>query len=81
MARDDLHFRLRIPEDLKARIEKIAAENGRSMTAEIVVRLERSFKLEETLEDLQASTEVAHERIDDLQAQINSLARELERRF
>ncbi|SBW12703.1 conserved hypothetical protein [uncultured Alphaproteobacteria bacterium] len=43
MARDDLHFRLRIPEELKARIEKSAAENNRSITAEIVSRLERSF--------------------------------------
>lgn len=43
MAREDLHFRLRIPEDLKSRIEKSAEENHRSMTAEIVARLEESF--------------------------------------
>lgn len=43
MARDDLHFRLRIPEVLKDRIQNAADENGRSMTAEIVYRLERSF--------------------------------------
>jgi hypothetical protein len=44
MSREDLHFRLRIPEDLKKRIEESAAENRRSMTAEIVERLEESFK-------------------------------------
>ena len=43
MAREDLHFRLRIPEDLKLRIEQAAAESHRSMTAEIVSRLEESF--------------------------------------
>lgn len=43
MAREDLHFRLRIPEDLKKRIEAAADESRRSMTAEIVARLEESF--------------------------------------
>lgn len=43
MARDDLHFRLRIPEELKNKIEVAAQENRRSMTAEIVHRLEESF--------------------------------------
>lgn len=43
MAREDLHFRLRIPEGLKRRIEDAAASNSRSMTAEIIDRLENSF--------------------------------------
>ncbi|MER9169851.1 Arc family DNA-binding protein [Mesorhizobium australicum] len=42
MAREDLHFRLRIPEDLKKRLEAHADLNNRSMTAEIVVRLTES---------------------------------------
>lgn len=45
MARDDLHFRLRLPEDVKAQIEKAAEANRRSMTAEIVSRLEQSLLL------------------------------------
>ncbi|MBO9441373.1 Arc family DNA-binding protein [Phaeobacter italicus] len=43
MARDDLHFRLRIPEDLKYRVERAARENHRSMTAEIVATLEEAY--------------------------------------
>lgn len=43
MAREDLHFRLRIPEQLKAKVLKAAYDNHRSMTAEIIARLERSF--------------------------------------
>ncbi|MFN7010821.1 MAG: Arc family DNA-binding protein [Allorhizobium sp.] len=43
MAREDLHFRLRIPEDLKNKVEEAADRNGRSMTAEMVDRLELSF--------------------------------------
>lgn len=45
MARDDLHFRLRIPEDLKLKVEEAAKDSHRSMTAEIIARLERSFSL------------------------------------
>jgi len=47
MAREDLHFRLRIPEELKKRVETAAAENHRSMTAEIIARLEESFQSEQ----------------------------------
>lgn len=43
MAREDLHFRLRIPEDLKVRIENAANKNERSMTAEIIARLQWTF--------------------------------------
>lgn len=39
-----MHFRLRIPEDLKEKVEQASAENHRSMTAEIVARLEDSFR-------------------------------------
>jgi predicted transcriptional regulator len=46
MARDDLHFRLRIPDGLKARIEEAARANKRSMTGEIIARLESSFSVE-----------------------------------
>ncbi|WP_183752902.1 Arc family DNA-binding protein [Rhizobium sp. BK181] len=43
MAVDDLHFRLRIPEQLKKRVAASARANDRSMTAEIIARLEGSF--------------------------------------
>ncbi|UHD44933.1 Arc family DNA-binding protein [Aureimonas altamirensis] len=43
MAREDLHFRLRIPEQIKEQIEKSAQDNHRSMTAEIVARLDASL--------------------------------------
>nr|WP_019279702.1 Arc family DNA-binding protein [Rhizobium grahamii] len=43
MAREDLHFRLRIPEELKKRVFAAARANDRSMTAEIIARLEDTF--------------------------------------
>ncbi len=45
MSRDDPHFRLRIPENLKREIEASARANSRSITAEIVMRLENSIGL------------------------------------
>lgn len=43
MAKDDLYFRLRLPEDIKNRVQEAAEANHRSMTAEIISRLEASF--------------------------------------
>ncbi|PWE57910.1 hypothetical protein DEM27_01575 [Metarhizobium album] len=43
MAREDLHFRLRLPEALKKRIEAAAERKRRSMTAEIVAALEEVY--------------------------------------
>jgi hypothetical protein len=39
-------FRVRIPEDLKEKIRTSAEEYNRSMGADIIARLEESFKLE-----------------------------------
>lgn len=39
----DPQFKLRLTPQLKAEIEKAAADSGRSMNAEILLRLEQSF--------------------------------------
>lgn len=39
MAREDTHFRLRLPEDLKAFVRDSASRNQRSMTGEIIFAL------------------------------------------
>lgn len=46
MARSDEQTNLRIPADLKEWIKKRAAEAKRSLTAEIVLRLEQSRQQE-----------------------------------
>ena len=46
MARTDPQVNFRIPADLKDKIEQAAINNGRSITGELVIRLEDSFKLE-----------------------------------
>ena len=45
MARSDPQINLRIPAELKERVEAAAAANKRSMNAEIAERLEESFRL------------------------------------
>ncbi|HAV4987780.1 TPA: Arc family DNA-binding protein [Acinetobacter nosocomialis] len=44
MARNDPQMNLRVPMDLKEKIEKAAFDNGRTITAEAVYRLEQSFE-------------------------------------
>ena len=44
MARTDPQFNVRMPADLKEKIEEAAKKNGRSMNAEIVYRLQRSIE-------------------------------------
>jgi uncharacterized protein (DUF1778 family) len=43
MARDEPQINLRIPADLKDRLDHASTNNKRSLTAEVVARLEESF--------------------------------------
>jgi len=47
----------RIPEGLRRRLEKEAKQNGRSMNAEIIARLEGSFRQQEQRELIHATVE------------------------
>jgi len=55
MSRDDLHFRLRIPEDLKSRVEAAAKASRRSITAEIVAALEERFPRQTQLDHVETA--------------------------
>lgn len=52
MSREDPQFKLRMPPELKARIEQAAKESRRSLNAEIVARLEETLAIEKALEDV-----------------------------
>jgi len=43
MARDDPQINLRIPADLKDRLDRASEKHKRSLTAEVVARLEETF--------------------------------------
>lgn len=52
MGREDPHFRLRLPADLKSRIEAAAKRNRRSINAEIVGVLDMEYPPRPTVDDL-----------------------------
>ncbi|QKJ47778.1 Arc family DNA-binding protein [Proteus vulgaris] len=57
MSREDPQLRIRLPIELKEKVEVTAKENGRSMNAEIVQRLELSFLSEINADDLISAKE------------------------
>lgn len=57
MSREDPQLRIRLPIELKEKVEVTAKENGRSMNAEIVQRLEFSFLSEINADDLISAKE------------------------
>jgi hypothetical protein len=73
MAREDLHFRLRIPEDLKKKVEEAAAKSERSMTAEIVSRLEQTFDEPGRLEQLFAAYAELGDEVTELKGTVKYL--------
>jgi len=73
MAREDLHFRLRIPEDLKKRLAAHADLNGRSMTAEIIARLTASVDSETQSRAVQAVNEELRLRVAELEGYSTAL--------
>jgi Arc-like DNA binding domain len=58
-AKDTPHLRLRIEPSLLGRLEKSAEKNGRTLTGEIVDRLDASFKRD----DMQAYVDATAQRI------------------
>ncbi len=54
-----IQFNLRVPSDLKAKIEKASKDSGRSINAEAVYRLERSFISPNGLYDLSTSSDLS----------------------
>lgn len=66
MARDDLHFKLRIPADLKAKVEAAAERSGGSMTAEINARVAASFEIGAKLSDMDTKLDLLISKIDAL---------------
>jgi len=76
MARDDPHFRLRIPEEMKQQIEVAAAENRRSINAEIIHRLQTTLEKDayeasqNAFEDVLGPSKPINERFTDRKADI-----------
>ena len=52
MKQTDPQFKLRIPPELKARLDQMAEKNTRSLTSEMLMRLETTIALDEIIEGL-----------------------------
>ena len=64
MAKTDIQFNLRIPEELKFKIESSAKSNSRSINAEALVRLEKSFTEQPTIDLTGLQEEIRQLRIE-----------------
>lgn len=68
MARTDPQVNFRIPSELKDQLENAAKENGRTLTAELILRLESTFSTPEQNHNLQSkidTLELTVERLTD----------------
>lgn len=70
MARTDPQFNLRIPLELKERLEEAAAANRRSVTAELIARLETSFSDDQTVAHIDAAFEAIKAHMIKLKAEL-----------
>ncbi|MDU4059453.1 MAG: Arc family DNA-binding protein [Pseudomonas oryzihabitans] len=63
MSREDAQFKLRLPAELKAKVEKSATENRRSLNAELVARLEESFARDTEVEPHALTFSISKEKL------------------
>ena len=84
MSRDDPIFRLRLPDPLKERLKALAETGRRSLTQEIVDRLEKSIMADETagvpdftqpdrIESLEKEIDNLREIVRGVEARLNAL--------
>lgn len=66
MAKDDSHFRLRLPQELKEKIERSAELCGRSMNAEVVFRLSETFNQSHINDDFDVRLDALEDRVWDI---------------
>lgn len=76
MARNDPQVNFRIPADLKDKLQQSADENSRSITAELVLRLENSFQ---QVRDTQATQDEILQAIADAKTEIKAEIQSLKR--
>ncbi|QHI17067.1 Arc family DNA-binding protein [Acinetobacter haemolyticus] len=67
MARTDPQVNFRIPAELKDKLDNAAKENGRTLTAELILRLEMTFEQDDQVSELL-------ERINKLEDDIHGLS-------
>lgn len=66
MPRDDIQLKLRLPPNLKAKIDAAAVANTRSLNSEILARLDASFGTEDRTENLRRALEDLRSKYEEL---------------
>jgi Arc-like DNA binding domain len=66
-------YKLMIPVELKQKLEQAAALNNRSLSGEVIARLEQTFSVGKRLSDLEQDTESADYNIGDLNNRLEAL--------
>lgn len=79
MARNDPQVNFRIPIELKEKLDNSARENGRTITAELILRLEMTFEQDDKLKDLVARLEYLENEVDMLRYEHNQLRGDVDR--
>lgn len=74
MARTDPQVNFRIPAELKDKLDNAAKENGRTLTAELILRLEMTFEHDDQIKDLIGRIEWLENAVDGLQFESSDYA-------
>lgn len=74
-----VQYQLRLPEELRDKIKKSSGEHNRSMNADIVARLEQSFKTSTVLKDIEKADyeELKRDLTQDLNKDMKFITEEL----
>lgn len=78
MARTDPQVNFRIPTELKDKLDNAAKENGRTITAELILRLEMTFEQDDHLQDLMTRIEKLEEIVDSIEGYQNDQDRRID---
>ncbi|WP_172327842.1 Arc family DNA-binding protein [Mangrovicoccus sp. HB161399] len=70
MQESTVQFKLNMPSSLRDRIGEAAEKSGRSLTAEIIARLEGSFETSEKLEDILATYDELWVKVEKLEEMV-----------
>lgn len=68
MKKDNVQVNFRLPQELKQKLEQSAQDNGRSITSELIVRLDKSFE-NQTMQ----SDDITQTKLDQILHEIQSL--------
>ncbi|WP_033134614.1 Arc family DNA-binding protein [Acinetobacter sp. MN12] len=78
MARNDPQVNFRIPSELKAKLDAAAQENGRTLTAELILRLEMTFDQDDNLKDVMERLDKIEDLLSDLEYHANDHSRRID---